>query len=927
MTKMKRRDFLKHTALAAAVFGLADGTNAAGAPGVSIVLDPADAVASAAPSVWAAAQLESALTARGVVVRRRERLDQSAGDFAVFVAGSQSSAAREILERLHLQLSDTPESLCIARASAASAPAKGAPLVLACGNDARGLVYAQLGLADRVTHATDPMAALTVDAPIIERPANSVRSVIRCFESDVEDKSWFYDREMWPSYFSMLAAQRFNRFNFYTGLGYNLPRNLTDVYFYFPYPFLVSVPGYDVRAVPLPDAERDRNLDTLRFIGEEATNRGIDFHIGLWTHAYKWTTSPNANYTIQGLTPETHAAYCRDALTTLLKACPTISGVTFRIHGESGIPEGSYDFWQTVFDGAVRSGRRIEIDMHAKGMDQKTIDVALATGLPVTISPKFWAEHLGLGYHQAAIHEMELPGPPPAGSLNPGSFFQTMAVSNGQRRFLRYSYGDLLKEKRPYTVLYRVWPGTQRTLLWGDPQTAAAYGRQSSFCGGIGAEVFEPLSFKGRMGSGLPGGRCAYADLELTPEYDWQKYLHQYRLWGRLLYNPDSDPEVWRRSLRHSLGAPAPAAEAALARASRILPLLLSAHGPSRSNNNYWPEMYTNMAIVDATRKNPYSDTPEPKRFGTVSPCDPQMFLGVDDCAAEILSSAPRSGKYSPLEVAQWMEDFALSAEKQLAQAETLARGSATSVQSSLEFSRLSADVAIQSGLGHFFASKFRSAVLWSIYDRTGDASALQEALKSYRVARAAWAAAAECASGLYVSDVTYGPDPQVRGHWLDRLPAIDDDIADMEKRAQQSQSAAAPPPSQPGVSALAAIAEVLARPRRVQQPCRHTPSANFRPGTPLAIELAVAAANAAPPSLTARLQYRHVNQAELWIAAPMRFQSGRYVATIPADYTQSPYPLQYYFELHSKSEGASLYPGLSAPNLSNQPYYVVRQS
>ena len=65
MTKMKRRDFLKHTALAAAVFGLADGTNAAGAPGVSIVLDPADAVASAAPSVWAAAQLESALTERG----------------------------------------------------------------------------------------------------------------------------------------------------------------------------------------------------------------------------------------------------------------------------------------------------------------------------------------------------------------------------------------------------------------------------------------------------------------------------------------------------------------------------------------------------------------------------------------------------------------------------------------------------------------------------------------------------------------------------------------------------------------------------------------------------------------------------------------------------------------------------------------------
>jgi hypothetical protein len=922
MTKMQRREFLKHTALAAAVFGLADGAARANAPAVSIVIDPADAIASAGPSMWAASELERALTARGVTVHRRERLDQSAGDFAILVAGATSPAAREILTRQRLKLPEAPESLCLAHAPATGASAH--PVLLACGSDVRGLVYAQLELADRVAHAPDAIAALSIPAPIIEKPANAVRSIMRPFESDVEDKPWFYDRDMWPSYVSMLAAQRFNRFSLTLGLGYNLPRNLTDVYFYFPYPFLVSVPGYDVHAVPLPDAERDRNLETLRFISDETVKRGLEFRLGIWTHAYQWVTSPNANYTIAGLTPETHAAYCRDALTTLLKACPSISGLTFRIHGESGIPEGSYDFWQTVFDGAVRSGRRIEIDMHAKGMDQKTIDVALATGLPVTISPKYWAEHLGLGYHQAAIHALEYGSPAPVNSANP---FQAMSLSNGERRFLRYSYGDLLKEKRRYQVLFRIWPGTQRTLLWGDPEIAAAYGRNSSFCGGAGCEIFEPLSFKGRMGSGLPGGRCAYADHDLTPEYDWQKFLYQYRLWGRLLYNPEADPEVWRRALRQNFGAAAPAAEAALANASRILPLLLSAHGPSRSNNNYWPEMYTNMPIVDATRKHPYNDTPDPKRFGTVSPCDPQIFLGVDECAAEILGSAPRSGKYSPLEVAQWMEDFAAEGAKPLAQTSSLtSSGAAASAQANLDFRRLSADVAIQCALGRFFAGKFRSAVLWSVFDRTGDPAALDEALKSYNQARELWAILADGAKTTYVPDVTYGPDPQVRGHWLDRLPAIDDDIADMEKRAQQSQSGAAPP-SQPAVSALAAIAEVLARPRRAQFSCRHTPPANFHPGAPLPIGLAVA--NAAPESLTVRVQYRHVNQAEHWSVAPMQSQSqaGHFVATIPADYTQSPYPLQYYFELHSKSEGASLFPGLTLPSLSNLPYYVVHQS
>ncbi len=52
-----------------------------------------------------------------------------------------------------------------------------------------------------------------------------------------------------------------------------------------------------------------------------------------------------------------------------------------------------------------------------------------------------------------------------------------MALSTGTRSFMRYSFGDLMREDRKYGVLHRVWPGTQRLLLWGDPLTAAAYSR------------------------------------------------------------------------------------------------------------------------------------------------------------------------------------------------------------------------------------------------------------------------------------------------------------------------------------------------------------------------------------------------------------------------------------------------------------------
>ena len=131
------------------------------------------------------------------------------------------------------------------------------------------------------------------------------------------------------------------------------------------------------------------------FMEQQTARRGLQFQLGLWTHAYQWIDSPKANYLIEGLTPETHAPYCRDALRALLKACPSISGVTFRVHGESGVPEGNYDLWKTIFDGAVTCGRRVRIDMHAKGMDQAMIDVALGTGLPVSISPKYWASTWG----------------------------------------------------------------------------------------------------------------------------------------------------------------------------------------------------------------------------------------------------------------------------------------------------------------------------------------------------------------------------------------------------------------------------------------------------------------------------------------------------------------------------------------------------
>ena len=140
-----------------------------------------------------------------------------------------------------------------------------------------------------------------------------------------------------------------------------------------------------------------------------------------------------------------HATYCRDALRLLLQTCPSISGVTIRTHGESGVEEGSYQFWQTVFEGVATCGRRVEIDLHPKGLDETMMRNALATRQPVTVSPKFWAEHMLIFYDLREDHTIGIFSPKgdgsyqetrdPRGDLAPfGSFIEDASPTGLLRR-------------------------------------------------------------------------------------------------------------------------------------------------------------------------------------------------------------------------------------------------------------------------------------------------------------------------------------------------------------------------------------------------------------------------------------------------------------------------------------------------------------
>jgi hypothetical protein len=204
------------------------------------------------------------------------------------------------------------------------------------------------------------------------------------------------------------------------------------------------------------------------------------------------------------------------------------------------------------------------------------------------------------------------------------------------------------------------------------------------------------------------------------------------------------------------------------------------------------------------------------------------------------------------------------------------------------------------------------------LYERTGDRAALTEAVKAYRTARRAWAAMAEQAKTVYGSDITYGPNANLRGHWIDRIAGIDADLGDMERSLTGARAAMSTAKADSAVVRLA-IRTVLTRPQRPSFAAPHTPAKDFEPGKPLEVVWALGHDD----GRTVDLLYRHADQSQRWRSTEMAWRDGAYRSVIPADYTRSHYPLLYYFEVH-EAAGSAIYPGFSA-DLSNQPYFLAR--
>ncbi len=237
------------------------------------------------------------------------------------------------------------------------------------------------------------------------------------------------------------------------------------------------------------------------------------------------------------------------------------------------------------------------------------------------------------------------------------------------------------------------------------------------------------------------------------------------------------------------------------------------------------------------------------------------------------------------------------------------ARAAADPKQITAEFRRAEEDILILTGLGTYYAHLFRAASsLLASISRSAECLSRRPACQQ---ARDAWAAMADHAKKVYAADISYGSTSFRRGHWADRLAAIDDRHhlsakANFAERSKDFVLTSAP-------MRLPAREPLPSSPLNTPHPSHSTPATisaltlTRRPTSPKqfsGIAMSITANAGSPP--------------------PCNASANTHSAAIPAAYTDSPYPLQYYFELHT-ANSATLHPAFN-PTLTNQPYFAIHK-
>jgi len=583
-------------------------------------------------------------------------------------------------------------------------------------NDGRGLMYGLLEAADQIHR----------DGRFTDRkesPRVAMRGIRVFIHNEDLERSWYYSREYWNDFFTTLARDRFNRFNLVFA-------HQTD-YLAPPYPFWVDIPEFPgIRARNLSAQRRQKNLEMLQFISQDATDHGIDFTLGIWEHNIQDYRKPPMIPMTEGLTRENIGPYSYAALKKVLQLCPAIQSVQMRTNNESGIAnDQQVDFYRNyVFRAIHDAGRPVILDLRGWGMASGMLKVASEAGITARLSSKYWAEDIGRPYQPAATY--------------PG-----------------YSYLDFLKNSRSYKFYWELWAlGSNRLLLWGSPSYVRRAVSTFGLGGAEGFEIDPPLAQKGFGNApGTWGIFAAGQQRRVFWKWEFERYWLFYRLWGRLSYDPETSESAWMADITTRFGAAAKDVMNAYESASQVVPEIVAVH-LADPNMYIWPEINPG-GLIDSYRG--------------ILPSDWQYVASIPEAVHDRLAHFASAKQTAP-ETARRLDALAESIEKGLDRAKTRVKATA-------EWLSTEPDLRVLALMARYHAQKQLAAYHLELFDRTGDEGGLRQAKEEVAAGLAIWQKLVALTDGLYPAEMSFGPDD--KGDWKDKLPYVREDVEIVRER------------------------------------------------------------------------------------------------------------------------------------------------
>jgi hypothetical protein len=759
-----------------------------------------------------------------------------------------------------------PEALTIQRATY-----QGKPAVTLTGGDAVGLMYAALDTAERISWSTtNPFQYIR---EVSEQPYIADRGISMYSMQRAYFESRLYDARYWTLYFDMLAADRIN--NFIVIFGYENGGFMAPLY-----PYFFNVPEYPgVEFVGLTPQQQARNTASFKAMIRIAHERGIAVTAGIWDHIYRGGVqgggipgaSENAGKRTPGLvwgvTADNLAGYTKAALKRFLEVFPEVDAIQFRMHDESGLKRDEIQpFWHDVFASIQQSHPKLRLDLRAKGLPDAVINDAVDLGLNAKISTKYWMEQMGLPFHPTHINVQD-------------------------QRNRRHGYADLLRYPQNYRVHWQLWTGgTARLLLWGDPDYVRRFASSVRLYDGNSFEVNEMLATK------MLGEPADEKPLDILKpayryyDYEFERYWHFYRVWGRLTYRPNANSDVWEHEFITRFGPQAaPHVMKGLHLASQVLPRIVAA--------SY---LYSNFPTTRGwAEMNRQGSLPQ---YANEQGSDIQQFMNVRDEAKSILQGTDTAMR-RPEETSDWFTNTAANIDEEIMWAEK-----AIGRKWSPEFGSTITDLKILAGLARYHSIRLLGGVRYNLYKQTGDLDEFDTAISAERTALQAWDDIAAAAGDLYNSDLAFGAHAVgFSRHWKEEYTLLSRDFESLLAERQKASGKNAPTrrvlhaPSVPPVVRLQSAIVAL-------------------PGKDLRVDARVHN----PAGLKwARLRYRHVTQFEDYRASDMTMNAvtGLYTAFIPASFIDPKWDLMYFVEVVDKLGNGRMYPDMDVAT----PYVIVK--